>query len=102
MSSTTDPRTAQAIEAGIHRAEQTRHPIDSATARMIAICLGELGSQLQHFGLTGTLHRTQALLEMEWLDVTPNTQLWAGALWDYLDQPRLPRQTSLADDLEAA
>lgn len=102
MSSTTDPRVAQAIEAGIHHAEQLRGPIDATTARMIAICLGDLGSQLQHFGLTGTLHRSQALLEMEWLDVTPDTQLWAGALWDYLDQPRLPRHHPLAPEGRAA
>jgi hypothetical protein len=86
------------IEMGIHRAEQQGRPIDTSTARMIATCLGEPGSQLQHFGRTGTLHRTQALLEMEWRDVAPQTQLWAGALWDYLDQPRAPRHQPLASE----
>lgn len=105
MSSTTDRssinrqrlqrQTAEAIEAGIHRAEQLGRTIDAATARAIALCLGELGSQLANFGLTGTLHRTQALLEMEWLNVDESTQLWAGALWDYLDQPRQPHHQPL-------
>lgn len=90
------------IEMGIHRAERQGRPIDTSTARMIAACLAEPSSQLQRFGLTGTLRRSQALLEMEWLDVAPQTQLWAGALWDYLDQPRAPRHHPLASEGRAA
>lgn len=81
----------ETIEEGIRRAERRQRTIDTAIARMIAIQLGSLGSFLQHFGLTGTLYRSEALFEMELLDVDEDHQLWAGALWDYLDRPRHPR-----------
>ena len=78
----------RAVEDGIHAAELTQRPIRTSVARLIALRIADSGSSaLATFGRTGRLRRPDVLVELEWLYVPARHQAWAGALWDYLDQP---------------
>jgi len=77
-----------AIDDGIHAAELTQRPIRTSVARLIALRIADSDdSALANFGRTGRLRRPDVLVELEWLYVPARHQAWAGALWDYLDQP---------------
>jgi hypothetical protein len=86
-------QAAAAIDSAIDDATREHRVIDQSTARLIVASLPvpEHGA-LAQFAYSGRLNRAKALAELENLRLGSEHESWAGALWDYLDQPRLLRQ----------